>query len=468
MARDLSGARGAGSYAGISYWLDSLTEPLTPRPRLDGDHDCDVAIIGGGYTGLWTAYYLRQADRSLRVAVIEREICGFGASGRNGGWCSGHLASSWPRIARRSGIEQATKLRRAIEATVDEVGRVAAAESIDCHFQKGGTIEAARTDVQLERARADVEGARAAGVAAEDFELLDATRARAILDADGVLGATYSPHCAAIHPARLARGLVEAAERHGVRIFEQTAVERIEARALRCRGGTVRAGTVVRATEGYTPTLPGFSRDVAPLYSLMIATEPIPPSVWETIGLANRQTFSDYRHLFIYGQRTADGRLAFGGRGAPYHFGSSVFVRHDKDVRVHTALARSLVELFPALQGIEITHRWGGPIGVSRDWYPSVGMDRESGYAWAGGYVGYGVAAANLAGRTLADLIVGRDSDLIELPWVNHHSPRWEPEPLRFVGMNLGLFSMASGDRVEKRTGKPSRRAELFERLLQS
>ena len=253
-----------------------------------------------------------------------------------------------------------------------------------------------------------------------------------------------------------------------MRIFEHSAVERIEARTLRCRGGTVRADTIVRATEGYTASLPGFGRALVPIYSLMIATEPIPGSSWATIGLSRRETFADYRHLFIYGQRTADGRLAFGGRGAPYHFGSTVMRRHDQDVRVHTALARSLVSLFPTLKGVEITHRWGGPIGVPRDWYPSVGYDREAGFAWAGGYVGYGVAASNLAGRTLADLILGRDTELTRLPWVGHRSPHWEPEPFRFAGVNLGLYCMSSADRIESRTGRPARRAEVFERVVHS
>jgi len=468
VAADLRGSSGSNKYARLSYWLDSLPESLTPRRSLDRDVDCDVAIVGGGYTGLWTAYYLREADRTLRVAVIEREICGFGASGRNGGWCSGRIAASWPRIAKESGVESATRMRRAMEATVDEVGRIAKLESIDCDFQKGGTVDAARTEVQLGRARAEVEQARAVGIGPEDFALLDAERASAMLGAEAIMGGTYTPHCAAIHPARLARGLAEVAERNGVRIFERTPVDRIDLRMLRCRGGTVRAPVIVRATEGFTATLRGLRRQLVPLYSLMIATEPLPASTWESIGLARRETFSDYRHLFIYGQRTADGRLAFGGRGAPYHFGSTVISRHDSDVRVHRALARTLVALFPALKGIEITHRWGGPIGVPRDWYPSVGFDPESGLAWANGYVGYGVAAANLAGRTLADLIVNRDSELTRLPWVDHHSRQWEPEPLRFAGVNLGLYCMRSADRIENRTGRPARRAAVFERLLQS
>jgi glycine/D-amino acid oxidase-like deaminating enzyme len=448
--------------------LDSLGETVGARQPLESDLDVDVAIVGGGYTALWTAYYLQEVDPGLSVAVLEREVCGFGASGRNGGWCSGKLAASWDRVARSSGLAATTGLRTAMEATVDEVGAVAAKEGIECDFQKGGTIDVARNAVQLARARTEVDAARSAGVGAEDLSLLEENEARAILGATNVLGATYTPHCAALHPARLVRGLAHAVERRGALIRERTNVDAIEPHALRCGRHTIKAKTIVRATEGYTPTLRGAGRLIVPIYSLMVATEPLPRSTWDEIGLARRETFSDYRHLFIYGQRTNDGRLAFGGRGAPYHFGSRIKRDYDCDDRVHAALRRSIVELFPQLRDVAITHRWGGPIGVPRDWYPSVNFDSASGLGSAGGYVGYGVAASNLAGRTLADLICRRDTELTRYPWVHHRSPPWEPEPLRYIGVNLGIFSMRSGDHVEERTGHPSRRAAYVERILQS
>jgi glycine/D-amino acid oxidase-like deaminating enzyme len=203
------------------------------------------------------------------------------------------------------------------------------------------------------------------------------------------------------------------------------------------------------------------------VYSLMLATDPLPAPFWAATGLGRRETFSDHRHLIIYGQRTADDRLAFGGRGAPYHFGSAVRPGFDRDARVHAALAGTLVELFPQLgTDIEVACAWGGPLGVPRDWHPSVGLDRRTGVAWAGGYVGDGVSTANLAGRTLADLITGTDSDLLTLPWVGHRSPRWEPEPLRWLGVNAGLRLMTAADAEETRTGRPSRRAATFARLL--
>ena len=270
----------------------------------------------------------------------------------------------------------------------------------------------------------------------------------------------------------MVRGLADAVERRGVRVFEHSPVTAIEpggdGRRPRARaaGGTVRADVVVRAVEGWTPTLPGQRRTLAPVYSLMVATEPLPGSFWAGAGLARRETFADHRHLIIYGQRTADGRLAFGGRGAPYHFGSAIRPRFDVEPKVHEALRRTLVELFPAAADAVVTHRWGGPLGVARDWYTSVGLDRGTGIAWAGGYVGDGVSTTNLAGRTLADLITGVDSDLVHLPWVGRRSRRWEPEPLRWLGVNAGLWAMQVADRSEARRGKPSWAAARMERLV--
>jgi glycine/D-amino acid oxidase-like deaminating enzyme len=450
-----------------SLWLSTVEDDLTPRPALPGDRDVDVAIVGGGYTGLWTAYYLAAADPSLRIAVVEKEFAGYGASGRNGGWCSALFPTSLSALARRHGRDAAVAMQRALHATVDEVGRVVAAEGIDCHWHKGGTVVLARSGPQLARARAEVDEAREFGFGEDDLAFLDAAEARSRCAADGVLGGTYTPHCAAIHPARLVRGLARAVERRGVRIYERTPVLALRPGAAVTATGTVRAPIVVRATEGYTPALPGHRRVIAPVYSLMIATEPLPEAVWQEIGLAERETFSDYRHLIIYGQRTADGRLAFGGRGAPYHFRSRVRPAYDQEPQVFAALRRTLVGLFPVLgPQVRISHTWGGPLGVSRDWFPSVGLDRAAGLAWAGGYVGDGVGTSNLAGRTLADLIRGEESDLTALPWVGHRSPRWEPEPLRWLGINAGLLVMASADAAEARSGRPSRRAAVFGRLI--
>jgi glycine/D-amino acid oxidase-like deaminating enzyme len=271
-----------------------------------------------------------------------------------------------------------------------------------------------------------------------------------------VLGGTFTEDCAAIHPARLVRGLARAVERRGGTIHEGTRATALEPHRVRTERGTVRADVVVRATEGYTPGLAGERRTVAPVYSLIVATAPLPESTWEQIGLRDRETFTDHRHLIVYGQRTADGRLVFGGRGAPYHFGSRAQPGFDRVPKVFHRLRAAATDLLPALAGAEWTHEWGGVLGVPRDWCASVGLDAASGLAWAGGYVGDGVGTSNLAGRTLRDLVLGRDTDLTALPWVGHRSRRWEPEPLRWLGVNAGLRAMAVADREERITRRPS------------
>jgi glycine/D-amino acid oxidase-like deaminating enzyme len=366
-----------------------------------------------------------------------------------------------------AGRGQAIAMYRAMQDTVDEVGRVAAAEGIDCHWAKGGTLQLARSPAQLERAIEEVAEARSYGFGEADLRLLTAAETAQQITATRVLGATFTPHCAAIHPARLARGLAEVVRRRGVAVFERTPVTGISPGRLHTAQGTVRAEYVIRATEGYTPAIPGLHRAIAPVYSLMIATEPLPESTWAQIGLASRPTFGDYRHLIIYGQRTADGRLAFGGRGAPYHFGSAVRPEFDRSPAVFRALRRSLAELFPALgQDVKVTHTWGGPLGVARDWCASAGLDPATGLGWAGGYVGDGVATTNLAGRTLADLVLGRRTEITRLPWVGHHSPAWETEPLRWLGANAGLQAMSWADRLEAQTGHQSRLAQFAGRFL--
>jgi len=464
----LSGRARQTSYRRLSLWHDTLgaDDDLRPREPLPGSLSCDVAIVGAGLTGLWTAYYLRHFDPGLRVVVLEREIAGFGASGRNGGWCSALFPVSLGALAASSSRGEAVRMQRTMNATVDEVGRVLADHGVDAHWSKGGTIELARSPLQWSRALSWVDEAREYGFGEDDVRLLDAVEARTVLDATDTLGGVFVPHCATVHPARLVRGLARLVEQAGARLYEGTPVQRLEpGRAVTPRGD-VRADVVVRATEGYTAGLPGAAREVAPVYSAMVATEPLPDEIWRRWGLASRTTFSDLRHMVVYGQRTADGRLAFGGRGAPYRFGSAVTPQQDVVPAVWRWLERTLHDLLPESESATITHKWAGPLGISRDWWPSVGLDRRTGRAWAGGYVGDGVAATNLAGRTLADLVLGRDTDLVTLPWVGHRSPAWEPEPARWLGLNAGLTAMGWADPEERLTRRPSMLARVFGRLM--
>ena len=453
-------------YRRLSLWWDGVPSPITLREPLPGDIDVDVAVVGGGLTGLWTAYYLAETDPSLRIVVLERDVAGFGASGRNGGWCSALFAVPEERLDRVGGPGAGAAMRRAMEATVREVGRVVATEPIECGFAPGGTVMVARTEAQLQRTRDEVGAARQRGIGEEDLRMLSAAEASAMVGATHVLGGTYSPHCAAVDPARMVRGLATAVEARGVTVHEQTEVRSIRPGVVLTDHGTVKAAVVVRATEGYTRTLEGEARTLVPVYSLMIATEPLSEAFWQRAGLADRQTFADHRHLVIYGQRTEDGRMAFGGRGAPYHFGSAIRPEFDGDTRVHEALRTTLVDLFPDLADAAVTHRWGVPLGIARDWFSSVGLDRQTGVAWAGGYVGDGVSTTNLAGRTLRDLILERPSELTSLAWVGHRSKRWESEPLRYLGINAGLLLASRADRAEDRAGRATWHARALDRVV--
>jgi glycine/D-amino acid oxidase-like deaminating enzyme len=351
-------------------------------------------------------------------------------------------------------------------AAVDEVGRVAAAEGVDARFHKGGMMTMAVSQAQLERARQEVEYERSWGAEEGDCVVLGADEARARIDAPGCLGALYSPHCACIDPARLTRGLADAVEQLGVTIYEQTQVLAITPHYVHSLEGLVKAEVVVRATEAFTTNLPGCHREYVPVYSLMIATEPLPQSFWDQVGWAGYETFTDGRNLIIYVMRTEDGRIALGGRGAPYHFGSLMRDEFDRDPHVFEKLRASLAGLFPQLGDARITHHWGGPIAMPRDWWSSVGLDRQTGMAWAGGYLGDGVSTTNLAGRTLADLITAADSDIVKLPWVNHRNRKWEPEPLRWLGVNATIAAMGMADAEERRTGRQSRIMAITHKII--
>lgn len=449
--------------AGRSLWADTLPdhERTVPPEPAQVDGHIDVAIVGAGFTGLWTAWYLLQQHPGLSVTVLERDHIGFGASGRNGGWCSAQLPMTMSTIADRHGDAAAVRLQRAMHDTVSEIGRFVDEYGEPSMFEYGGTIDVARSAPQSDRLRHEVDEYRRFGFGPDDYRWLERGEALAVCNATDVIGAMQTPHCAAIHPLRLVHALARAVIGAGATIREGVTVRAIEPGHLETDAGGIRADVIVRSTEGYTVELPGERRSVLPIYSLMIATEPLPAAVWAEIGLDGRPTFADGRHLIIYGQRTHDGRFAFGGRGAPYHFGSRIDAAFDTDDRIRELLTNSLRQLFPVIGDAAITHHWGGVLAAPRDWACSVRFDRRTGLASAGGYVGDGVATTNLAGRTLAALISestdDRDRDLVRLPWVGHRSKRWEPEPFRWIGVNAGRTAARLADRSEERTGKASR-----------
>jgi glycine/D-amino acid oxidase-like deaminating enzyme len=436
-----------------SWWWADLGGLPAPRPALDGDRDADVCIVGAGYTGLWTAYELLRADPALEVVVLEREVAGYGASGRNGGWVLGEISTgSGQREA--AGEAAIAALERAAQDTVDEVGAACAREGIDCDFVKGGSLTVAQTAPQLARLRAAPRGT-----------LLDVDDACARVRVAGLRGARFTPHCARVQPAKLACGLAEVIERHGATIHERTPALDVAPRSVRTPHGTVRARWVVRATEGYTAALPGLERALLPLSSSMIVTEPLDAATWAQIGWEGCETLDDAAHAYIYAQPTADGRIAIGGRGRPYRFGSGTDRAGEIPEATVRRLRARLTRLFPVLRDVRLDGAWTGVFGVARDWAAAVHCDRDSGLCWAGGYAGEGVAAANLAGRTLRDLILGHDTELARLPWVGHQARGWEPEPLRWLAVQTVYGAFRTADAIEDRTGRPSRVARAADAL---
>ena len=431
----------------VSHWYDGLP---AYRPPLPGDRDADVCIVGAGYTGLWTAYYLKRADPSLRIAVLEARFAGFGASGRNGGWLSGLVPGDRNRMAREHGRDGVVAWQRALNEAVDEVIDVAAREGIDAGIVKGGTLRIARNAAQASRLADEIDEELSWKV---DIERLTKKQAAEQIRLAGVLAAYHNPHCARVQPARLARGLADSVAGLGVDIYEQSPVTAITPGRASTPHGTVTAPIVLRATEGFTAALPGLRRRWLPMNSSMIATEPISDDLWETIGWRGCETLGDTAHGFFYAQRTDDNRIAIGGRSVPYRYGS----RTDADGRVSDRtiehLTATLRAVLPQVRDVPIAHGWCGVLAVPRDWSASIALDKATGLGWAGGYVGHGVTATNRAGRTLADLVLDQRGPLTELPWVGHRSPNWEPEPLRWLGVRGMYLAYKLADWHEGRTG---------------
>ncbi|MGW8484386.1 NAD(P)/FAD-dependent oxidoreductase [Microbacterium sp. NPDC055903] len=431
---------------GVSFWWQQLGLP-SPRPALPGDLDVDVAIVGAGYTGLWTAYYLSTLQPDLRIAVLERRFAGFGASGRNGGWLTNSVTGGREQYGRDGGARQ----QAAMNDTVDEVIRTAEDEGIDADIRKGGELTVARNAAQLTRLTVLADAERR--WPDTDVDVWDAAETGARIRVEGALGAMWHPHCARIHPAKLAQGLAAAVERRGVRIYEQTNVREIVQERAITDLGVVRADAVIRATEGFTADLAGEHRTWLPMNSSMIVTAPLPASFWDAVGWKDAATLGDLAHVYMYAQRTADDRIAFGGRGVPYRYGSRVDSDGSTQERTIHRLTALLREFFPGAASVPVEHAWAGVLGVPRDWAATVGFDRRTGLGWGGGYVGTGVATTNLAGRTLADLVLGRDTDLVRLPWVDHRAKRWEPEPLRWLAVQAIYTAYHAADAQEARGG---------------
>lgn len=443
----------------VSFWYADIGLPETRRPALSGDSTADVAIIGAGFTGLWTAWYLMKERPDLKVLVIEKEFAGFGASGRNGGWCMGTFAWKHEAYAKATSREAVLAMVKDLEGTVAEITAVCAAEGIDADIVPSEEMMVATNPAQLQRLKEEVAHHHHWGNAHRARELTP-EEVKQRINIPGVLGAMVVTGMARIQPAKLVRGLAEAVERKGAVIVEGTEVLSHDKGRVVTNRGVVRAPIILRCTEGFTAGIEGHEREWVPLNSAQIATVPLPPEVWAKIGWDGRELIGDMKNAYCYCQRTREGRITVGARGVPYKFGSKMDANGEPDAETIARLTAILHEHFPEAAKYPIDHAWCGVIGVPRDWCATVGLDKETGLGWAGGYVGVGVSTSNLAGRTLADLALGRNTAITRHPWVNRRVRQWEPEPFRWLGIHMmyKLFGMA--DRREDRLqGKPSRLA---------
>ncbi|APV42669.1 FAD-dependent oxidoreductase [Pseudomonas frederiksbergensis] len=435
----------------ISLWMDQLDEPLLARAALDQDLDVDVAIIGAGYTGLWTAYYLKRQAPNLNIAIVEAQTAGFGASGRNGGWLMGNVLGE-DRLLADLPSEQRRASFDLLHGIPDEVGVVLEREGIDCDYRKGGALYcAARYPEQEASLRRYLDTLYSQGLTESDYRWLSPEQLAQQIRVAKPYGGIYAPHVATIHPAKLVRGLARTVEKMGVRIYENSPVTQWQSGGLRTAKASVRSRWIVPAVEGYSVTLPPLGRYQLPVQSLIVATEPLSAATWDEIGLSRGQAFSESSRQVTYGQRTADNRLVFGARGG-YQFAARL--RHNFDLTTSEVELRRYLfgELFPQLKNVRITHAWGGNLGMSRRFKPHMLCDPASGIALSGGYGGEGVGASNLGGRTLADLILQRDTELVRQPWVIHGGldtlRAWEPEPCRWLGYNAIIRSFVHEDQT--------------------
>ncbi|MFF4866478.1 NAD(P)/FAD-dependent oxidoreductase [Streptomyces sp. NPDC001231] len=430
----------------VSFWFRQTGFPARRTP-LSGPAGADVCIVGAGYTGLWTAYHIKKARPDWDVIVLEREFAGFGASGRNGGWLSGKIPGSPARFAKERGKDAVLRFQALMNREVDVVLATLEREGIEADAVKSGYLRVAHAPAQLDRLRASVAYDREWGNT--DEVLLSASELNKRVEVAGGLGAAFNPHCARIHPARLVTGLAETVVRLGVRLYESTPVTAIAPGVATTPFGAVRARHVLRCTEGFTSELPGEKRTWLPMNSSMLVTEPLPEAAWQRIGWAGQELFSDQTHAYLYGQRTADGRIALGGRGVPYRFGSRVDANGATSTRTIDSLAATLIALFPAAADVPVAHAWSGVLAVPRDWCPAVRLDPSTGIGCAGGYVGQGVTASHLAARTLTDLVLGEETERTRLPWTGRSSRRWEPEPARWIGVHGMYAAYRAADRQE-------------------
>jgi glycine/D-amino acid oxidase-like deaminating enzyme len=442
----------------VSYWLRDPAPEDTADPPLDpGEHrDVDVAIVGGGFTGLWTAIQLTDTDPALRVVVLEAETVAFGASGRNGGFCEAslthglangikHFSDELPRL-EHGGIEN-------LQAIID----FTRANDIDCDLEETGTLALADQEYQVEEFRAWIDEAAEYG---EHNEFLDREAARAEVHSPLWHAGLYRPpgRDILVDPAKLCRGLARVARERGVIVHERTRVTGLARRAggvdvATTAGATIRADHVVIATSAYSGWLRRLSPLFVPVYDYVLVSDPLTPGQHESIGWVRRQGLSDSNNQFHYFRLTADDRILWGGYDAIHHFGSRVEPELDQRPQTFAKLEAQFFRAFPQLDGLRFPYRWGGAIDTTSRFTVTFGQTMGGRVTYALGYTGLGVGASRWAAGVVRDFILRPSEDRLRLRIVTSPPIPFPPEPLRSLAVETVRHELDRADRNEGRRG---------------
>jgi glycine/D-amino acid oxidase-like deaminating enzyme len=425
------------------FWWE--TEPVAPGQHLVGSKRADVCIIGGGYTGMWTAYFLKRADPSLEIAIVERSWAGSGASGHNDGYAMTLLDMSHHHLVSRHGAERAGAAHEAVARSVIEIGEFCAEHGVDAEYERNGFVSLATNAGQRWRLERDLEAAEAMGCG-DDFSLLEGEEARAVVGSPVVEAALREGRGALLNPQKLARGLARVVGELGVRIHERSPALEIDSGRVRTELGEVLAPKIVVATNAYQHQLPQFGSKVVPLWSYAMVSEPLTDGQLGRVVWPSREGFEDKRNFITIGRFTADNRVVFGGRLAPYFWGNSMDIRHIRDERVFGQIRGAWRQFFPMWEDVRFTHAYGGAVAITGTFLPYVGSLKD-GILYGYGYNGHGVAPSHTVGRTLADLALERRSEHTELLFVNQRESSVPPEPLRFLGARLTTMLLERQDR---------------------
>jgi len=436
-------------YTDKSFWLATYGEYI-PDPALQGDLKVDIAIIGAGFTGLSTAYNLRKQDPGLSVAVLEAEVVGFGASGRNGGF-SMTLFGLEPAVTKLLfSHEKTVEAHRYMERSVDYVDDLIKEHDLQSDYWFPGFLRAATTSGYVNRIQHDLELLTSMGITGISW--IDEGEIKKEVNSPRFLGGWWEPRSGLLNPAKHVRELKRIAIQLGAKVYEETPVLEIQRDAdftLTTHHGKIIAKKVIFATNAYSHLIPQLKRKQIPAFTHMIVTEPLSQAQLNEIGWKNRQGIEDARNLVHYFRLTIDNRLTIGGSDVSLAYGGDM--ERDMNNDTFTQLENDILWLFPHLKGIRITHRWGGPVSVPLQMAPAIGYLGDERAMYSLGCVGHGVSMTHLNGCTLADLALERKTDLTEVWFVNRHMIPWPPEPIRMAASQVIRGYLRLEDRIFER-----------------